>query len=79
MRLLRKRSTFLRMGHAGRAIKEMREAQKLSLRGLARLADVEPGYLSLVERGEREPSPRWLANVTDALGRHLSGAPEDEA
>lgn len=51
----------------------MREAQDLSLRELARLADVEPGYLSQVERGIKEPTPRWLASVTSALGRHLSG------
>jgi transcriptional regulator with XRE-family HTH domain len=62
------------MGHAGHAIREMRRAQKLSLRELARLADVEPGYLSQVERGLREPTARWLKSVTDALGKHLAGA-----
>lgn len=51
----------------------MRKAQDLSLRELARLADVEPGYLSQVERGQRIPTARWLASVTDALGRHLRG------
>lgn len=62
------------MGHAGHAIREMRRAQNLSLRELARLADVEPGYLSQVERGLREPTARWLKSVTDALGKHLAGA-----
>lgn len=52
----------------------MRKAQDLSLRDLARIAEVEPGYLSQVERGLREPSPRWLKAVTDALGQHLAGA-----
>ncbi|MGH9088799.1 MAG: helix-turn-helix domain-containing protein [Acidimicrobiales bacterium] len=61
------------MAHAGHAIKAMRKAQRLSLRELARLADVEPGYLSQVERGLREPSARWLKSVTDALGEHLAG------
>jgi len=51
----------------------MREAQDLSLRELARLAEVEPGYLSQVERGLREPSPRWLQAVKVALGNHLAG------
>lgn len=60
------------MKPAGAAIREMRKAQDLSLRELARLAEVEPGYLSLVERGIREPSKRWLASVTDALGNHLA-------
>lgn len=62
------------MTNAGHAISEMRKAQDLSLRELARLAEVEPGYLSQVERGLREPSPRWLKSVTDALGKHLGGA-----
>lgn len=61
------------MGHAGTVIRTTRKAQNLSLRELARLAEVEPGYLSQVERGIREPSPRWLKSVTDALGRHLGG------
>ena len=52
----------------------MRKAQELPLRELARLADVEPGYLSQVERGLKDPSPRWLKAVTDALGKHLGGA-----
>ena len=55
------------------AIKALRQAQGLSQRDLARLAEVQPGYLSLVETGKREPSARWLKAVTDALGRHLGG------
>lgn len=61
------------MAHAGYAIRAMRKAQALPLRELARLADVEPGYLSQVERGLRDPSPRWMKSVTDALGKHLAG------
>lgn len=59
------------MTDAGHAIRTLRKAQNLPLRELARLADVEPGYLSQVERGLRDPSPRWLKSVTDALGHHL--------
>ena len=62
------------MADAGHAIREMRKAQNLSLRELARLAEVEPGYLSQVERGLAEPSDRWLSSVTNALGRHLGAA-----
>lgn len=62
------------MADAGHAIKAMRKASNLSLRQLARLAEVEPGYLSQVERGIKDPSPRWLKSVTDALGKHLAGA-----
>lgn len=62
------------MAHAGTAIRAMREAQGLSLRQLAKLAEVEPGYLSQVERNKKDPSPRWLKAVTDALGKNLAGA-----
>lgn len=61
------------MGNAGTAIKAMRKAQKLGVRELARLAEVNPAMLSQVERGLKEPSPRWLKAVTDALGRNLGG------
>lgn len=74
LRLLRQRHTVLHMSHAGTAIKAMRQAQGLSLRELARLAEVEPGYLSQVERGIRDPTARWMKSVTDALGKHLGGA-----
>lgn len=62
------------MGHAGTAIRAMRQAQGLSVRELARLAEVNHSQLSQVERGLKDPSPRWLKSVTDALGRHLGGA-----
>lgn len=52
----------------------MRQAQGLSVRELARLAEVNHSQLSQVERGLKDPSPRWLKSVTDALGRHLGGA-----
>jgi transcriptional regulator with XRE-family HTH domain len=66
-------------GHAGIAgegfaIRVMREAQGLTLRQLATMADTSASYIAQVERGEREPSRRWLASVTDALARNLRGA-----
>lgn len=73
LRLLRPLTYGSPMTNAGHAIRAMRKAQDLSLRDLARIAEVEPGYLSQVERGLREPSPRWLKAVTDALGQHLAG------
>lgn len=62
------------MAHAGTAIRAMRKAQDLSLRDLAALAEVDYSMLSQVERGLKDPSPRWLKAVTDALGKHLGGA-----
>lgn len=64
------------MAHSGTALQALRTAQGLSIRELARLADVSDSMLSQVERGKKDPSPRWLKCVTDALGRHLAG---DEA
>lgn len=61
-------------GHAGRVLKTARKAQKLTLRDLADLAEVDFSMLSKVERGLVEPSPRWLKAVTDALGRSMGGA-----
>lgn len=61
------------MAYTGTALRALRTSQDLSIRELARLAEVNPTMLSQVERGLREPSPRWLKAVTDALGRHLAG------
>lgn len=74
LRMLRLRRRFCGVGNAGTAVRAMRKAQKLSIRQLAELAEVNATMLSQVERGKREPSPRWLKAVTDALGRNLSGA-----
>jgi transcriptional regulator with XRE-family HTH domain len=52
----------------------MRQAEQLSLRGLATLSGTSPSYLSLVERGEREPTRRWLRAVKEALADHMKGA-----
>lgn len=61
------------MHHAGSAIQTLRETQQLSLRQLAALAGTSHSYLSRVERGQRDPSERWLRAVTDALGKNLAG------
>ena len=64
----------LRMGHAGTAIRAMRNAQGLALRELAELAGVSYARLSLAERGEWEPSQKWLSQVTQALANHMLGS-----
>lgn len=62
------------MTHPGPAIRAMREAQNLRLRELAELSGTSFSYLSLVERGKRQPTDRWLRDVTDALAKHMLGA-----
>lgn len=60
------------MPHAGTALRALRKAQNLSLRKVAELAEVDYSTLSKVERGQVEPSARWLKAVTDALGKHIA-------
>lgn len=67
------------MPHAGTAIQIAREAQNLSIRELARRAEVDHSMLSRVERGVIEPSARWLKAVTDALGQHMAEQQGDAA
>jgi transcriptional regulator with XRE-family HTH domain len=51
----------------------MREAQELTLRQVASRAGVSFAYLAQVERGDKEPTDRWLRDVIAAL------VPEDGA
>lgn len=62
------------MPHAGTVVRAARKAQNLTLRDVAKLADVDYSTLSKVERGLVEPSPRWLKAVLDALGQHMAKA-----
>jgi len=55
------------MSHAGYAIQAGRAALDLSQAELAERAGVNPGYLSLVEAGQRTPSARWMRTVLEAL------------
>lgn len=67
-----------RMGNPNR-IAEWRELRGLSQEDLAAAAGMSPGYLSRMERGERNVSLKNLAKISEALGipaRDL--VPEDE-
>lgn len=55
----------------GALIKSQRKDLGLSQRALAKLAHVNHAYLSRVERGIYEPTPRWVRDVTTALGAEL--------
>jgi predicted transcriptional regulator len=61
------------MEDAGTTVREMREALGMSQDDLASLAGVAQGYLSRFERGECEPSPRWLRDVKEALASAMAG------
>ena len=56
----------------GSEIRHMREDAGISQRQLSSAAGIDHGFLSLVERGEREPSLTVLAAISDMLGADLS-------
>jgi transcriptional regulator with XRE-family HTH domain len=49
-------------------LKELREAKGLSVRGLAREAEVSTETVYSVEHGRRQPSVRTLGKIARALG-----------
>ena len=52
----------------GQAIRDRRLAMKLSQEGLAEAADFDRTYVSLLERGGRNPSFTNLCRIAEALG-----------
>jgi transcriptional regulator with XRE-family HTH domain len=52
----------------GAYLREQRSLSQLSLREMARLADISNAYLSQIERGLHVPSLRVLRALADALG-----------
>lgn len=52
----------------GSTLRDARQCSGFSLRQLAQLASVSPGYLSELERGRKEVSSEVLASVCHALG-----------
>ena len=53
--------------HIGGALRRARIAQGLTLRQLSREASVSLGYLSEIERGQKEASSELLSSICDAL------------
>jgi transcriptional regulator with XRE-family HTH domain len=56
----------------GDALRGRRQAQHRTLREVSTAANVSLGYLSEIERGQKEASSELLAAICDALGAHLS-------
>ena len=56
----------------GAALRSFRAEQKITLRELAELSCVSPGYLSELERGRKEVSSELLAAVCHALGTSVA-------
>lgn len=58
----------------GDVLRQQRRSQGRTLRQVSKDAKVSLGYLSEIERGEKEASSELLASVCDALGMPLSTA-----
>jgi len=58
--------------HIGQSLRAARNAQHRTLRDVAREARVSLGYLSEVERGQKEASSELLNAICTALGLSLS-------
>lgn len=56
----------------GKAIRELRQEQGASLEGLAPQAGVTPNTLSLIERGEANPTWGTVRGIATALGVSIS-------
>lgn len=63
----------------GHSLRAARIAQSRTLRDVAREARVSLGYLSEVERGQKEPSSELLAAICQALGLTLTALMTDVA
>src|ERR1041384_8366647 len=56
----------------GDALRARRQAQHRTLREVSTAANVSLGYLSEIERGQKEASSELLAAICEALGAQLS-------
>jgi transcriptional regulator with XRE-family HTH domain len=56
----------------GDALRRRRQNQRRTLREVSSAARVSLGYLSEVERGQKEASSELLASICDALGLRLA-------
>src|SRR5262245_32126368 len=56
----------------GDALRARRQSQHRTLREVSTAANVSLGYLSEIERGQKEASSELLASICDALGAQLS-------
>ncbi len=56
----------------GDALRARRQGQHRTLREVSTAANVSLGYLSEIERGQKEASSELLASICEALGAELS-------
>lgn len=69
------------MSRFGRHMSDLRRDAGLTLRGLARAVPIDPGHLSRIEAGQREPTPELALAIDIALnagGRLAALAPKPD-
>ena len=59
---------FRLRGAIGHVLRELRTRDRRTLREVSEKAGVSLGYLSEVERGQKEASSELLSSIADALG-----------
>ena len=69
---IKERSMPILRHEIGDVLRDVRQRQGRTLREVSHDARVSLGYLSEVERGQKEASSELLVSVTDALGMPLS-------
>ncbi|MFF2612656.1 helix-turn-helix domain-containing protein [Kitasatospora sp. NPDC058046] len=72
-------ATFHHVTPNGTAIRALREARKLSIRELARLAARDPSHLSRIERGLAGASQSALRQIAVALEVPVAAINREEA
>jgi transcriptional regulator with XRE-family HTH domain len=58
--------------HLGHAVRRLRQARRMSIEGLAGLAEIHPTYVSSIERGISNPTWDKLCGLADALDITIS-------
>lgn len=61
-------TTVVRVQPDGPEIRRQREERGYGLRGFAKAAHINHGYLSRIERGLRSPQPEVMARIARLLG-----------
>jgi len=56
----------------GQVVKVVRERQGISQEKLAELADIDRTYVSMIERGKRQPTLEVASRIASALSMRLS-------
>ena len=63
----KKRSKQAAPGSFGEVLRQLRESQELTVSDLANKVGVNRSYITMLEEGDRKPSPKVVRNLAGAL------------